>query len=444
MKILYLDCSMGAAGDMLTAALVNAIGESDSLAKELNSLGIPGVEFIPETSVKCSVTGLHMKVTVNGTEEGEEHEHHHDHDHSHEDGHNHEHDHGHHHDDEHDHDHDHHHEHGHEYSHGEEGGHAHEHSHSDLHGIEHLVRDHFHISPKVADDVMKVYGIIAEAESTVHGVPVTQIHFHEVGQMDAVADITAVCYLMDKLSPDKVVVSPVNVGSGTVKTQHGILPVPAPATALILKDIPVYAGDIASELCTPTGAALIRYFADSFGTMPVMSMDSVGYGMGKKDFPQANCVRAIIGNSSSLSEEIYELSCNVDDMTGEEVGYAMDRLFEQGALDVYVVPIQMKKNRPAFLIRVLSNGSDRDKLVRAIFRHTTTIGIRQCRMDRYVLTRRTAQKDTSAGTVRMKVSEGYGAKKAKPEFDDLASIAAEKDLSLYEVREKYLGIGDDE
>ena len=425
MKILYLDCSMGAAGDMLTAALVDAMGDRDELVGELNSIGIPGVEFTAQTSVKCSVTGLHMKVTVNGTEEGDEdheHEHHHDHEHHHE--------------------HDHHHEHEHEHSHDE--GSAHEHSHSDLHGIEHLVRDHFHISPKVADDVMKVYGIIAEAESTVHGVPVDRIHFHEVGQMDAVADITAVCYLMDRLSPQKVVVSPVNVGSGTVKTQHGILPVPAPATALILKDIPVYAGNIASELCTPTGAALIRYFADSFGTMPVMEMDSVGYGMGKKDFPQANCVRAITGNAAELSEEIYELSCNVDDMTGEEVGYAMDRLFDAGALDVYVVPIQMKKNRPAHLIRVLSLGSDREKLAGQIFRYTTTIGIRQCRMDRYVLKRRMEERETAAGTIRFKVSEGYGVKKEKPEFDDLARIAEEEDLSLYEVRKKYIRVPDEE
>ena len=425
MKILYLDCSMGAAGDMLTAALVDAMGDRDELVGELNSIGIPGVEFTAQTSVKCSVTGLHMKVTVNGTEEGDEdheHEHHHDHEHHHE--------------------HDHHHEHEHEHSHDE--GRTHEHSHYDLHGIEHLVRDHFHISPKVADDVMKVYGIIAEAESTVHGVPVDRIHFHEVGQMDAVADITAVCYLMDRLSPQKVVVSPVNVGSGTVKTQHGILPVPAPATALILKDIPVYAGNIASELCTPTGAALITYFADSFGTMPVMEMRSVGYGMGKKDFPQANCVRAITGNAAALSEEIYELSCNVDDMTGEEVGYAMDRLFDAGALDVYVVPIQMKKNRPAHLIRVLSSGSDREKLAGEIFRYTTTIGIRQCRMDRYVLKRRMEERETAAGTIRFKVSEGYGVKKEKPEFDDLARIAEEEDLSLYEVRKKYIRVPDEE
>ena len=421
MKILYLDCSMGAAGDMLTAALTDAMGDRESLVSELNSLGIPGVRFEAESSVKCSVTGVHMKVTVNGTEEGEEEHHHHDHDH----------DHGH----KHEHEHDHNHDHDHEHEHDRE----HEHDHSDLEGIEHLVRDHLKIPKKVADDVMNVYGIIAGAESAVHGVPVSRIHFHEVGQMDAVADITAVCYLMDRLRPDKVVASAVNTGSGTVKTMHGILPVPAPATALILKDVPVYGGNIASELCTPTGAALIKYFASSFGTMPVMSMEAVGYGMGKKDFDQANCVRAIIGSSSSLSEEIYELSCNVDDMTGEEAGFAMDRLFELGALDVYIVPIQMKKSRPALLIRVLSSEANREKLVEAIFRYTTTIGIRQCRMDRCVMNRRIEEKTSDAGTVRVKVSEGYGVRKEKIEFDDLSRIARERDISLYEARNSFNG-----
>lgn len=422
MKILYLDCSMGAAGDMLTAALVHAMGDTDNLLKELNAIGIPGVEYTAEQSVRCSVSGIHMKVTVNGAEEGDEHDHSHEHSHEHDHGHSHE------------HGHDHDHGHGHEHTHEHEQSHDHDQTHSDLEGIEHLVRDHLKISPKVADDVMNVYRIIAEAESTVHGVPVAEIHFHEVGQMDAVADITAVCYLMDKLSPEKVFASAVNVGSGSVKTQHGILPVPAPATALILREVPVYSGDIPSELCTPTGAALLKYFVSSYGLMPVMNMQSVGYGMGKKDFARANCVRAIVGSGSYGTEEIYELSCNVDDMTGEEAGHAMEKLFELGALDVYIVPIQMKKNRPALLIRVLSPEANREKLVRAIFENTTTIGIRQCRMERYAMNRRIEERDTPYGKVRAKISEGYGVRKEKIEYEDLSRIARERGISLYEAR----------
>ena len=165
-------------------------------------------------------------------------------------------------------------------------------------GIEHIVRDHLDLSEKVKNDIMSVYGIIADAESKAHGVPVTEIHFHEVGTMDAVADVTAVCMLMDMIQPDKVTSTAVNVGGGTVKCAHGILPVPAPATANILEGIPSYSGDIKSELCTPTGAALLKHFADGFGDMPEMAVAKTGYGMGTKDFERANCVRIMLGETA--------------------------------------------------------------------------------------------------------------------------------------------------
>ncbi|MBO7676256.1 MAG: LarC family nickel insertion protein, partial [Erysipelotrichaceae bacterium] len=250
MKTLYIDCSMGAAGDMLTASLLELTDDPAKSLEELNGLGIPGVVFSCEKTQKSGITGTHVHVLVNGEEEGvHEHHHHHDHDH-------HEHEH-------HDHDHD----------------HEHHHHHSGMHDIEHIVRDHLCVSDTIKDKVMSVYSLIAQAESEVHGVSVDQIHFHEVGTMDAVADITAVCYLIDKLGVDQILASPVHVGRGTVKCAHGILPVPAPATALILKDIPIYSREeVMGELCTPTGAALLKTFVSKFETMPVMAIRKIGYG----------------------------------------------------------------------------------------------------------------------------------------------------------------------
>ena len=407
MKTLYLDCGMGAAGDMLTAALLELLSDPDGFVEKLNALGIPGVHFRKESAVKCGITGTHMSVTVHGVEEGEEH---HGHDHEHHEHHDHEH-HGHH----HDHSHEHHH-------------------HSGLHDIEHIVRDHLSLPDKVREDVMAVYGLIARAESHVHGVPVTEIHFHEVGTMDAVADVTAVCLLMHELAPDEVVVSPVHVGSGQVKCAHGVLPVPAPATAHILREVPIYGGEIQGELCTPTGAALLKHFAARFGDMPVMKPRAIGYGMGKKDFPRANCVRAMLGETADRTDTVLELSCNVDDMTAEAVGFAMERLFEGGALEVYTIPIGMKKSRPGTLIRVMCTERDREGIIGLLFRHTTTIGVREYATRRYVLDRNIGTVQTPYGEVRRKAASGYGVSRAKYEYDDLSRIARERNISLDEAK----------
>jgi uncharacterized protein (TIGR00299 family) protein len=402
MKTLFIECNMGAAGDMLTAALLELIPDKDAFIERINKLGIPKVNVKYEPSVKCGITGTHMVVTIDGEEEEsvDFHGHHQTHDHEHEHEHH------------HDHDHDHHH-------------------HSGMHEITHVVED-LNVSDKVKKDILGVYQLIAEAESHVHGTPVEQVHFHEVGMMDAVADITAVCLLMEMIDPDKVVVSSINVGSGQVKTQHGILPVPAPATAYILKGVPSYSNGISGEMCTPTGAALLKHFATSFGNMPVMSIDSIGYGMGKKDFEAANCVRAILGESADNTDKVYELNCNVDDMTGEELGFAMDRLFEAGALEVFTVPVNMKKSRPGVLLRVLCSESDREKMARVIFKHTSTIGIRMIACDRFTLDRKIVETDTPFGKIRRKESSGYGVKRYKYEHDDLAAVAKEKGISIRE------------
>ncbi len=437
MKTLYLDCGMGAAGDMLAAALWELLPEGDAFLEEVNALGIPGVCIKRETAVKCGITGTHISVTVNGEEEES-----HDHEHGHGSAESHDHDHG---TGSHDYGdigghcndeprHEGSEGHGHGSTSGHHHHHGHGHHHSSLHDIEHIVRGHLPLPEKVRDDVMSVYRLIAEAESHAHGVPVTEIHFHEVGTMDAIADITMVCLLMDKLSPEEVVVSPVHVGSGQVRCAHGILPVPAPATAHILKDVPIYGGTVKGELCTPTGAALLKHFAARFGSMPVMRTRAIGYGMGKKDFEAANCVRAILGDAEGEEGTVLELSCNVDDMSAAQVGFAMERLFEGGALDVYTVPIGMKKSRPGILLRVLSEEQDKEKILSLLFRHTTTIGVRETRVQRYVLDRKMASVETPYGTVRCKESTGYGVKRTKYEYEDLAAIAREKGISLEELR----------
>ncbi|MBQ4506732.1 MAG: nickel pincer cofactor biosynthesis protein LarC [Firmicutes bacterium] len=434
MKTLYLDCGMGAAGDMLSAALLELIPDKEAFIKELNALGLPGISFTAESSVKCGITGTHMRVTVNGEDEEvqELHEHMHahvhgseKHEHTHEHVHDHEHEHEH--DHEHSHDHDHDHEHSHEHDHEHE--HSHHHSHSGLHDIEHIVRGHLDNPEKVKDDIMAVYGLIAEAESAAHGVPVTEIHFHEVGSLDAIADVTAVCLLMNMIAPDRVVVSPVHVGFGKVRCAHGILPVPAPATAYILKDVPIYGGRIEGELCTPTGAALLKHFADSFGDMPVMSVSSIGYGMGSKDFPAANCVRALLGTEGSEKDSVIELSCNVDDMTAEQIGFALESFLSAGALDAYTLSIGMKKSRPGTMIRLMCREDQRDAFVSMMFRLTDTIGIRESSYRRYVLDRSISEEETSFGPVRIKRSFGYGVEKLKAEYDDVAQIARREGLS---------------
>ena len=450
MKTLYLECGMGAAGDMLTAALLELMPDPEAAVAELNGLGIPGVQFSKEAVSKCGIGGIHMTVKVHGEEESEEmfHHHHEHHDHLHE----HEHDdesacHEHHHDHEHiheghEHHHDHTHEHSHEHTHGHTHEHAHEHGddghthhhHSSLHDIEHIVCGHLNIPDQVKQDVMAVYGLIAEAESHAHGVPVTEIHFHEVGTMDAIADITAVCLLMNKIAPDQVIVSPVHVGSGHVHCAHGILPVPAPATAYILNGVPMYGGAVKGELCTPTGAALLKHFATRFGDMPVMRTEAIGYGMGKKDFEQANCIRAMLGETEDAGDSVLQLECNVDDMTAEELGFAMEAILAAGALEVYTVAAGMKKSRPGTILCVLCHEDAKETLVRVIFRNTTTIGVREHRCSRYTLKRSFETVQTPYGDVQKKLSSGYGVTREKYEYEDLARIAREQGLSLAEVR----------
>lgn len=475
MKTLYIECAMGAAGDMLTAALLELMPDKEAALAKLNAMGIPGVVFEAEPSAKCGITGTHMRVLIHGEEEGavpcghtHAHEEHHEHNHAHEHHHEHE-----------------HHAHTHAHEHVQEDAHCHDSdAHDHAHHHEHDAHHHAHhgmaeirsliaelaISETVKEKALAVYQSIAEAESKVHGAEVDQIHFHEVGSMDAVADVTAVCLLMELLAPEQVIVSPIHVGSGTVLCAHGRLPVPAPATALILEGMPIYGGSVQGELCTPTGAALLKTFVDSFGPMPPMTVAKTGYGMGTKDFEQANCLRAMLGESFTMNGtaskmqtgqdaegentgsrgaagkdtetenpaaregRITEISCNLDDMTGEDIAFAAERILQAGALDVFTESIYMKKGRPAVKLTVLARPEDEERLAGEIFRHTSTIGVRIHTDRRYELARRSEQRKTPLGTIEVKISEGFGVRKEKIEFASLKQIAETSGKSVAEVR----------
>ncbi len=386
MKTLYFDCGMGAAGDMLAGALLELLPDRQAFVDRINGLGIPGVTVRAEPSVKCGVTGTHYAVTVQGAEEEDHH-----------------------------------------------GRHS-DHSHGSMADITALIRG-LPVSGWVRDNALEVYQSIAHAESRVHGVPVSQVHFHEVGAMDAVADVVSVCMLLEALAPDRVLASPVHVGSGHVFCAHGILPVPAPATALLLEGVPVYGGQIQGELCTPTGAALLKRFVTGFGDLPPMTLRSTGYGMGRKDFPMANCVRAFLGDQEGDGDRVWELRCNLDDMTPEAIGFAMEALFSAGALDVWTTAIGMKKSRPGVLLSVLCRQEDRENMVRQLLRHTTTLGVRESLCGRRCLSRREEVRSTPWGPVREKISQGWDVTRRKPEYEDLSRIARETGLSLEQVRQ---------
>lgn len=404
MKQLYLDLGMGAAGDMLTAALLELCPHKDGIIKKLNSLNIPGVHYEREIMKKSAICGTHMHVIVNGSEEECGHEH-------------------------------------------EEGHHEHSHHHHiSMSDIGEIVSK-LNTSEKIKKQILDVYNIIADAESRVHGEPVSQIHFHEVGNMDAIADVAAVCILINELNIGKIVVSPVHTGSGFVMCAHGKLPVPAPATALILEGVPYYSDGLKGELCTPTGAALIKYFADDFSDMPAMVVEKTGYGFGKKEFERPNCVRALLGtafqcsevtsecdNSCEKTDKVVELACNIDDMTAEEIGFATEKILEAGALDVYTISAYMKKNRPGTVICCLCHEDEREKFAKIMFKYTTTIGVRQYNCDRYILSRKTENIETDYGNVRVKKTSGYGVEREKMEYDDLSNIANKRQKSVFEVK----------
>ena len=385
MKTLYIDCAMGCAGDMLTAALLELHPNKNAFIDRMNAALDGRAVLSAKPDSKCGIAGTHVSVLINGDEEGEPE--------------------------------------------------RHSHRHTSVAEIMDFI-DNVPLCIEVRENAKAVYSLIAEAESRVHGSSAENVHFHELGSLDALADVLSVCELMHELSPEKVLASPVNVGSGFVKCAHGVLPVPAPATELILRGVPIYSGQIRSELCTPTGAALLRHFAAAFVPLPPLRVERTGYGTGKKDFEAANVVRVLLGETEDEREHITELACNLDDMTPEELAFAMEELFRLGALDVYFTDIGMKKSRPGVMLTCMCREEKRDELLRCIFKHTTTLGVREYGCDRYSLTRSVETVQTRYGPVRVKSAEGFGVKRSKAEYDDLTRLARENGLTLAEIRKE--------
>ncbi len=369
---------MGAAGDMLASALVDLFEDKNAVVSELNSLSLPDTEIVYGEKKQNGITGVHLEMKVKGETETHETHHHH------------------------------------------------AASARRLEDIFEIVNS-ISASEKVKEDVKNIYSIIADAESKAHNSPVSEVHFHELGMLDAVADITACAYLINKLMPEKIICSPVNAGNGTVKTAHGILPVPAPATADILKDVPYYKSSINTELCTPTGAAILKYYTDEFTSEPVFAgVKKIGTGCGSKEMEQANILRAFLFEEITVTE----LSCNIDDMTGEEASFAAEIMMSKGALDCFISPIIMKKGRPAYLFTVICNADKADEFAKLIFKHTSTIGIRKYTPSRYTLDREQTEKNG----VHIKRSEGYETVREKIEFEDIKKLALEKEISVFEAR----------
>lgn len=418
MKRLFLDCQMGIAGDMLTATLLGLVDNPEMWIAKLNQMGIPDVTYTLIPKEDKGLQGYRVAVTINGIEESEHHKSSH-HDRHHTDHHH----------------HDAHHEHNkHSEAHGP-GEHSEHHMHGrGLQGVTDIINS-LSISDMCKQNAINVYQLVAQAEAKVHKSTVTQIHFHELGMLDAIADIVAVCVLLEELNFDEIIISPIHVGTGTVHCAHGELSVPAPATMELLAGIPMYADyQIKGELCTPTGAALAKYFGTSFDNMPVMTPINISYGFGTKQFERPNCIRAFVDIVNDLEDTIIEMSCNLDDMTPEEIGYAVEQLLLSPALDVFTTPIMMKKQRPGTMLTVLCKVDDIDSVRDLIFKHTTSLGIRYHRCDRYILSRSAGDIDWEGNRIAFKTSSGFGVKRHKYEYDSLAAIAKQNDMSLLDLK----------
>jgi uncharacterized protein (TIGR00299 family) protein len=372
MKICYLDAFSGISGDMTVGALIDAGADSAALVRALDSLGT-GASFRFEKTTRLGIAASKFYV---------------------------------------------------------EGGDSKHHRH--LKDILELIGK-ADLSDRAKQNSVAVFQRLGEAEAKVHGIPLTKVHFHEVGAVDSICDIVGACAAFDLLHVDAIHSSPLNVGSGTVNTEHGILPVPAPATAELLAGKPIYARGPAVELTTPTGAAIAVTLAAGFGAMPALTITGTGYGAGDKDFKEhANVLRVLIGDASGAAESttVAVLEANIDDSTPQVLGYAMERLLEAGALDVTLEYVLMKKSRPGTLIRVIARPEDREQLAQVLFAETTTLGLRIHSAERRVKARRIQEVDTPHGKVKIKIA-GDGS--FSPEYEDCRTLARATGVPLKEI-----------
>lgn len=406
MKALYFDCSSGISGNMTLGALLELIDDKDYLVNELNKLHVDGYHIDITKSEKNGINGTHVEVVLH-------HEHHH-HDHDHEHHHHHDHDHEHHH---HDHKHDHH----------------HEHVHRNLYDVYHIIDDS-HLDGDTKQLAKDIFLKVAKAESKVHNRSLEEVHFHEVGALDSIVDIIGTAILINKIKPDVIYSSVVNDGYGFIECAHGKMAVPVPATSEIFaaNDVLYRQIDIDTELVTPTGAAIIATLASKYCVQPAMKVKKIGWGCGSKDLTIPNVLKVSLGEIDT-SGDIVVMETNIDDCTGEILGYTMEQLFKVGALDVFYTPIYMKKNRPAYRLTVVCKEDDINKVKNIIFKETTTIGIRYRKENRLMLDRSIVVKDTIYGPISFKVCNDGDNVYEYPEFEDLKKIALDNNLSIKEI-----------
>lgn len=431
MKILYYDCFSGISGDMNLAALIELGVEPDYLRSELSKLGLEGYSIRVSRDVRHAISGTRVDVILShshGDKKTHKHtgnqNHHHHHNHNHGDIHSHAHPHDHNHDD------------GQGHSHGD----SHQHIHRNLEDIRKIVESST-LKDHVKESSMKMFRLIAEAEAKVHGTTVDQIHFHEVGAVDSIVDIVGAAICLDYLKVDKVVSSPVQLGGGFVACAHGKMPVPAPATLEILRDIPVKTGAVDKETTTPTGAAILAANVDIFTDNHQMQVEQVGYGIGHRDLEIPNILRVYL---DTVGEEQFaggyqkhqamQVTCNIDDMNPEHYDHVIEQLFEVGADEVYITPVVMKKNRPASLLSVLCKPELHEDISRLLLTQTTTLGLRTLRLEKTELERQMKTQSTRYGAVRVKIAFLDGkAIKYKPEYEDCKRIARDQGLNLQQV-----------
>ena len=394
MTVLYFDCFSGAAGDMILGALLDAGLPLDDLRNALGTLAIDREAVWTERVTRAGVSAT--KFHVRGEKPPLRHAHDHEDEHEH--------------------------------------GHG---AHRTLADI-FLLIDEAALSTPTKNRAKAIFGRLAEAEATVHETPIEQVHLHEVGALDSIIDIVGTVYALDRLGLDRIVASPLNVGSGSIRSAHGLYPVPAPATTRLLQGAPIYSGPQQTELVTPTGALLVTAYADSFGPLPPMRLQRIGYGAGTRDCHDTpNVLRVLIGESDTAgpSHLVVVIEAEIDDMTPQIFGILLDRLLAEGALDVFYTSIHMKKNRPGTLLSIIASPGSREQLTAMVFRETTTIGVRYREMERECLDRETVTVETPFGPVRVKIARRNGeVMNASPEFDDCVRIAAARGRPVKDVQ----------
>jgi hypothetical protein len=413
----YFDCFSGASGDMVLGALLDLGLPLEGLRAALGSLAIEYGDVGADRVLRAGVSAVKFRLVAGGQTTSGRHDDRHHHHHGHE------------------HPHDHDHRHPHEHPHGpDQGGHQH---HYTLKAIASQI-ERSALSREGMDRAIHLFQRLGEAEAAIHQTPVDQVHLHEVGALDSIIDIVGAVYGMEWLQASEIVASPLNVGSGTVRCAHGEFPVPAPATAWLLKGVPVYAGPVPGEMVTPTGALLVSAYAQRYGPLPAMRLESIGYGAGDRDVSNhPNVLRVLLGETAeeAQTEHIVVLECEIDDMNPQLFGPLMDRLYAGGALEVFYVPVQMKKNRPGTLVTVLADPAMRDRLSSTLFTETTTIGVRYQLVQRERLEREIQTIETPFGPIRFKVARRHGRiVNASSEFEDCARAAAERQIAVKDVQ----------